>query len=419
MTTASFSRGIFVFGKTKMKFAFHFTLLAALTLAGSYANAKDDSARESVQVVLQLSEPQYDTSEYFVAGNLAAIGSWSPDGLRFKRNAEGQLVATFTAPVDTVVEFKLTKGTWGTVEKDAKGRDIANRRLKIQSQLDGLPQRIEVCVPVWDGQQAAKSTVTGTLILHKAFESANLKKPRTIAIWLPPSYPDSTDRYPVLYLQDGQNLLDASTAAFGTEWNADETATERIKQNRISPVILVGIWSTPNRIMEYTPTFDKTIGAGGSGEAYVHFLAEELKPFIDRNYRTKPDRESTVIGGSSLGGLISLYACEKSSSTFSGCAAISPTLGWDDEAFLKGFENSADWVHSTRIWLDMGSREGKSHETQINGLERANRFADILKGSGKVQGKDLHFLTVREGQHNEAAWSKRFGDVLEFFFGSE
>ena len=402
-----------------MTFAFHFTLLAALIFAGSYANAMDDSAQESVQVVLQLSEAQYGTSEYFVAGNLTAIGSWSPDGLRFKRNAEGQLVATFTAPADAVVEYKLTKGTWGTVEKDAKGRDIANRRLKVQPQLDGLPQRIEVSVPAWGGQQAAKSTVTGTLILHKAFGSANLKKPRTIAIWLPPSYPNSTERYPVLYLQDGQNLFDASTAAFGTEWNADETATERIEQNRISPIILVGIWNTPDRIMEYTPTFDKSIGAGGSGEAYVRFLTEELKPFIDRSYRTKPDRESTVIGGSSLGGLISLYACEKSSSTFSGCAAISPTLGWDDEAFLKGFENSADWVHSTRIWLDMGSREGKSHETQINSLERANRFADILKGRGRVHGKELRFLSVFEGQHNEAAWSKRFGDVLEFFFGSK
>jgi len=402
-----------------MTFAFHFMLLAALIVTGSCANAMDDSAQESVQVVLQLSATPDGNSEYFVAGNLAAIGSWSPDGLRFKRNAEGQFVATFTAPSDAIIEYKLTKGTWGTVEKDAKGGDIANRRLKVQSQPNGLPQRIEVSVPAWGSQTAAKSTVTGTLILHEAFGSTNLKKPRTIAVWLPPNYADSTDRYPVLYLHDGQNLFDASTAAFGTEWNADETATERIEQKRISPVILVGIWNTPDRIMEYTPTFDKSIRAGGNGRAYVHFLAEELKPFIDKNYRTKPDRESTVIGGSSLGGLISLYACEKSSSTFSGCAAISPTLGWDDEAFLKGFENSADWVHSTRIWLDMGSKEGKSHETQTNSLERASRFADTLRGSGKVHAKDLHFLTVSDGQHNEAAWSKRFGDVLEFFFRTE
>ena len=402
-----------------MTFAFYVKFLAALIVVGSCVISMDNSAQESVQVVLQLSETQDGNSEYFVAGNLAAIGSWSPDGLRFKRNAEGQLAATFTAPVDTVVEFKLTKGTWGTVEKDAAGGDIANRRLRVQSQLNGLPQHIEVSVPVWGDQPAPKSTVTGTLILHKAFGSTNLKKPRTIAIWLPPNYTDSTERYPVFYLHDGQNLFDASTAAFGTEWNADETATERISQNRIKPLILVGIWNTPDRIMEYTPTFDKSIGAGGSGKDYVLFLVEELKPFIDKNYRTKPDRESTVIGGSSLGGLISLYACEKSSSTFSGCAAISPTLGWDDEAFLKGLEKSAGWVHSTRIWLDMGSKEGKSPETQTNSLERASRFADILKGSGKIHGKDLQFLTVRDGQHNEAAWSKRFGDVLEFFFRAE
>jgi len=402
-----------------MTFAFYVKFLAALIVVGSRVISMDNSAQESVQVVLQLSETQDGNSEYFVAGNLPAIGSWSPDGLRFKRNAKGQLAATFTAPVDTVVEFKLTKGTWGTVEKDATGGDIANRRLRVQSQPNGLPQHIEMSVPMWGDQPVTKSTVTGTLILHKAFGSTNLKKSRTIAIWLPPNYTDSTERYPVLYLHDGQNLFDASTAAFGTEWNADETATERIAQNRIKPVILVGIWNTPDRIMEYTPTFDKSIGAGGRGNDYVLFLVEELKPFIDKNYRTKPDRESTVIGGSSLGGLISLYACEKSSSTFSGCATISPTLGWDDEAFLKGLEKSAGWVHSTRIWLDMGSKEGKSPETQTNSLERASRFADILKGSGKIHGKDLQFLTVRDGQHNEAAWSKRFGDVLEFFFRAE
>ena len=267
-----------------MTFAFYVKFLAALIVVGSCVISMDNSAQESVQVVLQLSETQDGNSEYFVAGNLPAIGSWSPDGLRFKRNAEGQLAATFTAPVDTVVEFKLTKGTWGTVEKDAAGGDIANRRLRVQSQLNGLPQHIEVSVPVWGDQPAPKSTVTGTLILHKAFGSTNLKKPRTIAIWLPPNYTDSTDRYPVLYLHDGQNLFDASTAAFGTEWNADETARERIAQNRIKPLILVGIWNTSDRIMEYTPTFDKSIGAGGRGKDYVLFLVEELWMCSDLSY---------------------------------------------------------------------------------------------------------------------------------------
>ena len=124
-----------------MTFAFHFMLLAVLIVTGSCVKATDDSAQESVQVVLQLSATPDGNSKYFVAGNLAAIGSWSPDGLRFKRNAEGQFVATFTAPSDAMVEYKLTKGTWGTVEKDAKGGDIANRRLKVQSRLNGLPKR--------------------------------------------------------------------------------------------------------------------------------------------------------------------------------------------------------------------------------------------------------------------------------------
>jgi len=141
-----------------------------------------------------------------------------------------------------------------------------------------------ISVPMWGDQPVPKSTVTGTLILHKAFGSTNLKKPRTIAIWLPPNYTDSTERYPVLYLHDGQNLFDASTAAFGTEWNADETARERIAQNRIKPLILVGIWNTSDRIMEYTPTFDKSIGAGGRGKDYVLFLVEELWMCSDLSY---------------------------------------------------------------------------------------------------------------------------------------
>src|SRR5262249_44323272 len=145
------------------------------------------------------------------------------------------------------------------------------------------------------------------------FHSKILNNDRRLIVWLPPGYNTRQQRYPVLYMHDGQNLFDDATSFLG-EWHADETATMLIEQKRIEPIIIVGVENTgTSRLDEYTPTEGEdrtgatTRRAGGRGELYAQFLIQEVKPFIDANYRTLPDREHTAVAGSSLGGLISLY----------------------------------------------------------------------------------------------------------------
>ena len=146
----------------------------------------------------------------------------------------------------------------------------------------------------------------GERCYHHDFHSTFLDNNRSLTVALPPDYHHQRERCPVLYMHDGQNLFDPAEAAFGVAWHADGAAARLIHSDRIPPLILVGIANTPARMDEYTIYPDAREKAGGRGDLYARFVLEEVKPFIDANYRTKPDREHTAVVGSSLGGLVSL-----------------------------------------------------------------------------------------------------------------
>jgi len=372
----------------------------------------------------------------FVAGSHPQLGNWRPDGLPLTKQSDslwvGQIEVDRKRATGQSIEFKLTRGSWGTVEKDAQGREIANRSFQIDFVGDPPLQRISVLVEGWStgegphntGQSRMESTVTGTLKLHPPIESQLLSQPgriapRRIAVWLPPDYEHAQQRYPVLYLHDGQNLFDRATAPFGVEWEVDETATKLIQQGKIEPLIIVGIWNTLDRIAEYTPCFDPLYQQGGSADEYLKVLVEEIKPIVDQTYRTRPDRQSTAIAGSSLGGLVSIYACQKHSQTFSQCAAMSPSLGWNQEALLKQIENQPTSISQTRFWIDMGTSEGSSAESQQANVARVQRLVRAMESGGLVPGKDFKCLIVPDGRHHESAWGERFGEVLLFLYGKD
>jgi predicted alpha/beta superfamily hydrolase len=255
---------------------------------------------------------------------------------------------------------------------------------------------------------------------HDHFKSKALTNERTLWVWLPPDYETKQDqRYPVLYMHDGQNLFDAATAFIGIEWGADETADRLIRAGKIPPIIIVGIANTPDRMSEYTPWVDKTRKSGGRGEAYAKFLIDEVKPFIDKTYRTQPDRMNTGVAGSSLGGLISLHLVMTHPETFSKCAAISPALMWADGRIMKDIEATPARLKGVRLWFDMGTREGRQIETFSSAAEWTRRLARTLEGGGLKSGADFRYLEVEGGEHNEAAWAVRFDQVLMFLFGSE
>ena len=389
-------------------------LLACWLLTVNPANltAQDAKPVKILVVVSTPTTPADSSAEIFLAGSLPVLGNWAPDGLLLNRQADGTYHGTFEVLPETTVQFKVTRGQWQNVERDADGRDIANRQIVAKPQPDGQPLRIEIQVGSWAAEAAVQSTVVGNLSRHE-FRSERLGNSRTIFIWLPPDYDQSDARYPVLYLQDGQNLFDRATAAFGHEWEVDETATELIEKNEIRPLIIVGIGNTADRIDEYTMTFDAKRNAGGAGRLYLSFLTDELKPWIDHKYRTAVSRQSTWVGGSSLGGLISLHACLQRSDVFSGCLAFSPSLAWDREQIFAAVSEPHRWPHDTKLWLSMGTLEGGTAESQAANTGRTARLAKLLEAQGLRPDVDLWYRSCESASHDEASWAKQFPAALK------
>ena len=259
---------------------------------------------------------------------------------------------------------------------------------------------------------AVVHTLTGDVRTHEGFHSRYLSHDRTVVIYLPPGYdPDAADRYPVLYLHDGQNVFDRATS-FGEEWQVDESAQRLITAGEIEPLIIVGIYNTgEHRLDEYTPTPELNEGRGGHADDYGRMLVEELKPFIDGTYKTLPSAASTAIGGSSLGGLLTMHLGLRYPTAFSRLAVLSPSVWWDDRVILREVEALSATL-PLRIWLDAGTAEG------VDTLVNARALRDALVAKGWVVGKDLAYLEAEGGEHNEQSWSARVERVLKFLFPS-
>ncbi len=372
----------------------------------------------TVEVVIEVTVPSTTPKDakLYLAGNHAALGKWKPDGLELKRTGEQTFEARFSVPAGELIQFKVTRGSWPLVEKDSRNREIVNREFVVSKDSD--KQIVKIEVQTWGDGKPTKPTVSGDLRTHEKFHSAILDNDRTIQVWLPKDYETSMDRYAVLYMHDGQNLFDESTAAFGFEWQVDETAASLLEQQKIMPLIVVGVWNTPKRMSEYTFHQDEKYKTGGEGEKYLQFLQTELKPFIDKTYRTRTDRESTGICGSSLGGLISLHALLARSEMFSRFGVVSPALLWSEEVALADAE-SMEWRTGDRVWLSMGEHEGGDESSRQANVRRANRLRDIFIERGLKPHSDFEFLEVPQAKHNEQAWSEIFPQILQYLFPKE
>ena len=255
-------------------------------------------------------------------------------------------------------------------------------------------------------------TLTGEFRMHYDFQSRFLPNHRHVLVYLPPGYEEHpARRYAVLYLHDGQNLFDGATAYVkGEDWGIDETAERLIMAGEIEPLIIVGIYNTgEGRVEEYTPSPDPRYERGGKADLYGCLLVEELKPFIDRHYRTRTGPHHTGLGGSSLGGLVTLHIGLKYPTIFSRLVVMSPSVWWDRGVILR--EVRALRVKpSMRIWLDVGTKEGKFTARQVRALR------DALVDRGWRLGDDLRYFEAKEAMHNERAWGARFGQALKYLF---
>jgi predicted alpha/beta superfamily hydrolase len=257
--------------------------------------------------------------------------------------------------------------------------------------------------------------------LHRGFHSRYLPDDRDIIVYLPPGYEASRQdtpqqRYPVLYLHDGQNLFDSATAFQGQEWRARETADELIISGEIEPLILVGIYNTgPNRIDEYTATRATSGRHGGLAHLYSAMIVDELKPFIDGEYRTLEGPENTGMGGSSLGGLATLYIGLGHPEIFGKLAVLSPSVWWNRGSILRMIRDAEIPQPRPAIWLDIGTAEGK-YPGRI--VRDARLLRDLLVRKGWQPGFDLAYVEDPGAFHSESAWGARLPHVFRFLFGN-
>jgi enterochelin esterase-like enzyme len=248
---------------------------------------------------------------------------------------------------------------------------------------------------------------------HPQFHSSFLPDDRDVTVYLPPGYDEHPDRcYPVLFLQDGQNLFDPRTSFIpGRTWQVADTADAVIASGDVEPLIVVGIANTgEHRLAEYTPTRDWKMG-GGEASKYGDLLTHDLLPFIASNYRVRQDVESVGLGGSSLGGLVTLYLGLKYADIFGKLAVMSPSVWWNHRSIVGYVNEAAPKLRSRpRMWLDVGDAEGRRTLADTELLERR------LEACGWKPERDLHYERVAGGTHDEAAWAQRVGPMLRFLF---
>jgi predicted alpha/beta superfamily hydrolase len=239
-------------------------------------------------------------------------------------------------------------------------------------------------------------------------------KPRDVLVYLPPGYErDTTARYPVIYFHDGNNVFDVATSFIGVEWGVDETAEKLIRAGTVRPFIAVAVYNTPDRVSEYTPAVDPKNG-GGKAADYARFLIEELKPFIDRVYRTRTGPGQTGVVGSSLGGIVSLYLGLQYPNEFGLVGCLSPAAWWADRDIIR---RAARANRGARIWVDIGTAETAGGTGPQRWIDEARDLAGALRGAGYRDGRDLHYEEVAGAIHNEGAWAARVDRVLTFLLG--
>lgn len=343
----------------------------------------------------------------YLAGN---FNDWQPadERFRFRANGDGSYRLDFQVDLDTV-EYKITRGNWSAAEGDEQGNELPNRVFKPGDRDSDL----WVNVASWTdlGRQAGRAA-DNILLLHPDFYMPQLGRNRRIWACLPPDYWTNKTRYPVVYMQDGQNLFDHPGAAFGS-WGID-SAMNRLflhrdlrPQSNVQPIIIGIENGGEHRIGEYSPWKNARHG-GGEGVQYLDFVCDTLKPFVDEHLRTLPGREHTGIMGSSMGGLISLFAAVEKPDVFGMAGVFSPSLWFSKEVFRE--VKTSKPVLPVKILLMAGQQESKTMAAEL-----LDMYETLLEAGHDE--KNLHYDLHSDGTHSEWFWAREFEHALHWLFG--
>ncbi len=356
---------------------------------------------ETKQLSITLNTAADDQRPVYLVGN---FNNWRTQDAAYRMQNKGNGSFEFQFPdigkLPPVLEYKYTRGGWEAVELDEAGNERDNRFLSAVAGVysDEAPQ--------W--KKSESEYIPGYLpiirIISERFEIPQLIKTRRIAAILPHDYEETDKRYPVLYLQDGQNLFD-EYAPFGN-WAVDKSMAKLTEKGKGDLIIIAIDHADEARISEFTPSYRTRLGKG-DGKKYVRFLADTLKPFIDKHFRTLPGRLHTGIGGSSMGGLISIYAGLLYPEVYSKLLVFSPSL-WVTPNIPQAA--MPEEFYKTKVYLYGGEKESASMGPNLQ------RFINSMEELGAKGKFDFRLSLDPKGFHNEARWGQEFPKAVEWLF---
>jgi predicted alpha/beta superfamily hydrolase len=359
-----------------------------------------------IRITFILTSPDLpDDVSVYITGSVEQLGMWNPDKVKMEPRGKHTWTKEISIDGPLSIEYKYTLGTWEREGADANGAPLSNFVTQVSA--DATVKNTVLFWTTGARTRVNHGQITGTVRYHRRLKGAGIQD-RDLIVWLPPGYEtDKTRRYAVIYMQDGQNIFDPATSAFGVDWSIDETADELIRRKLIDPVIVVGIYNTSDRMKEYTP--------GDKGTAYMNFIVQTVKPFVDSTYRTKRDRKHTIVGGSSAGGIISFMLVWEHPDVFSKAICMSPAFkslsdnGWD---YTRVVRESNGPTKPIFLYIDNGAL-GLDSQLQPG----IDDMLTALKSKGYQEGKDFIFLRDPTAKHSEADWVKRFPNALKLVLG--
>lgn len=334
-----------------------------------------------------------DTNDYYLAADL---NKWNPGDPAYRFIRKGSYLQ-LEIPFDDSLgfQYKITRGSWSAGESDEDGYGAPNRN--ISARRDTM---VFVKVLGWTDKVIRRHTSSPQVeLLSDSFPMTALQSSCKIWLYLPPSYHRSNKHYPVIYMQDGQNLFDRATTSFGTEWKADETMDSIISAGK-KEYIIVGISSGDDRLQEYLPYISRHIQSP-KGKEYTKFLVSELVPYVDNHFRTLKRRDGRSIAGSSMGAVISLYALLEYPDVF-GSAGLFSGAYWVIDDFDNIFIRDTG-KKKLKVFLYAGDSEMKSLVSDTEKMKKA------LAANSRIQVKTMY---VKGGQHSEYFWQKPFRDYV-------
>jgi predicted alpha/beta superfamily hydrolase len=364
----------------------------------------------TAQVTLRITSIPANTPANTTIYLAGSINNWNPMSAQYIMQSDGLGAWQIVIPEGTgTVEYKFTRGSWPTVEGNASGGFLPNRSFAFT----GNPQTINLTIQSWEdiaGSGGNSTAAANVQILSQNFFMPQLNRSRKIWLYLPPDYQTTTKTYPVLYMQDGQNLFDNLTS-FSGEWQIDETLNTLHAQGNYGAIV-VGIENGgAERLNEYSPWNNPQYG-GGQGDLYMQFVGETLKPFIDANFRTKPQPQYNALIGSSMGAFISTYGGVKYPNLFSKIGIFSPAFWFSLTNMSSYITSSTNDLTDLRMYFVAGQNESSTMVNNSNTIKN-NFLAEGVAASNILTKYDSY------GTHTESYWRGEFSAAYLWLFQNE